>query len=69
MKNIELKIKGMSCSHCTKSVEDSLKDLDGVLNVNVSLENSNAIVEFDENKVSIDSIVETIKELEYEVSL
>ncbi len=69
MKNVELKIKGMSCSHCTKSVEDILKDLSGVISVNVSLENANAVVEFDDSKVSIDTIIESIKELEYEVSL
>ncbi len=69
MKNVELKIKGMSCSHCTKSVEDTLKDLSGVISVNVSLENANAVVEFDDSKVSIDTIIESIKELEYEVSL
>lgn len=41
----EIKIEGMSCGHCVKRVENALKDLDGVVQVAVSLEENKAVVE------------------------
>lgn len=69
MKNVILKINGMSCGHCVKRVENALKDLEGVKNANVSLEKSSAEVDYDESKVSPDKMIEAIKEIEYEASL
>ena len=37
-----VKIKGMSCQHCVKSVTDTLKGLEGVNNVEVDLEKGEA---------------------------
>ena len=62
-------IEGMSCNHCKMNVEKALKEIDGVEEVNVSLENACAEVEYDESKVSTDKMLDTIKELEYEPSL
>ena len=42
-----LKIEGMMCKHCQKHVNDALSKMDGVTNVEVSLENKNAIVTSD----------------------
>ncbi|MCH5170960.1 MAG: heavy-metal-associated domain-containing protein [Oscillospiraceae bacterium] len=39
-----LKIEGMSCGHCTARVAAALKELDGVENVEMSLENKTAVV-------------------------
>lgn len=47
IKTIKLEIESMSCTHCTATVENSLKELDGVISVKVSLEDNNAIVEYD----------------------
>ena len=40
-----ISIEGMSCGHCTSSVEAALKTLDGVEKVELSLENKEARVE------------------------
>ncbi len=40
----ELKIEGMMCKHCVKHVHDALAKMDGVTNVEVSLEKNNAVV-------------------------
>ncbi len=40
-----ISIEGMSCGHCTSSVEAALKALDGVEKVELSLENKEARVE------------------------
>ena len=38
-------IEGMQCNHCKMSVEKALKEIDGVVEVTVNLEEKNAIVE------------------------
>ena len=52
-----VKIKGMSCQHCVRSVKKALEEIDGVSNVDVDLAKGEAA--FDESS-PIDS--ETIKE-------
>ena len=51
----EVNIEGMSCNHCKMSVEKAVGSIEGVTNVEVSLENKNAIVksnvEIDEEKI------------------
>ena len=51
----EVSIEGMSCNHCKMSVEKAVGSIEGVTNVEVSLENKNAIVksnvEIDEEKI------------------
>jgi copper chaperone len=42
-----LKVGGMSCGGCVKSVTGVLRQLPGVVNVEVSLEKAQAVVEFD----------------------
>ncbi len=69
MKNIIIKIKGMGCQNCVNAVSESLKELEGISKVNVSLEKESAEVEFDETKINADKMIETIKELEYEASI
>lgn len=69
MKNIIIKIKGMGCQNCVNAVMESLREIDGINKVNVSLEKELAEVEYDELKVNADKMIETIKELEYEASI
>ncbi len=47
-----IKIKGMSCGGCRKSVENALARVPGVVSADVSLEKAEAAVEFDENKAA-----------------
>ncbi|MDG2764756.1 cation transporter [Vibrio parahaemolyticus] len=39
-----ISIEGMSCEHCVKAVTNALKEVDGVEEVKVSLEEKNAVV-------------------------
>ncbi|MCP4297941.1 MAG: heavy metal translocating P-type ATPase [Proteobacteria bacterium] len=41
----EIKIDGMSCQHCQKTVTESLNNLDEVISTNVDLEKKNAVIE------------------------
>ena len=59
-----IKIKGMSCRHCVKSVTEALKKIDGVSDVNVNLEKGEASYEGD---VDIKTMKKTIAEIGFEV--
>ncbi len=39
-----INVDGMSCSHCAKKVENSLKEVDGVIKVSVNLDKKEVII-------------------------
>lgn len=53
-------ITGMTCSACSAHVEKSVKRLDGVKSVNVNLLQNNMHVDFDENMVAVDDIINAV---------
>jgi sulfite exporter TauE/SafE/copper chaperone CopZ len=59
------KLKGMSCNSCATLIEKTLKDK--VDNVSASFSKEEVEVEFNENKISENDIIEEIKKLGYEV--
>lgn len=63
---IELSITGMTCDHCVRSVTNALKDVPGVEDVTVSLENNEAIVKG--NSLDVAALVAAVAEEEYEAS-
>jgi copper chaperone len=67
MEQITLNIKGMSCSHCQRAVTNALKELEGVENVEVHLDQGTADVTYDSSKVSIDKMKEAVEEQGYDV--
>ncbi|AYA77777.1 copper resistance protein CopZ [Bacillus sp. Y1] len=67
MEKVTLQVEGMSCGHCVKAVEGSVGKLAGVAAVKVDLENKSVAVEFDADKVSLDTIKETIDDQGYDV--
>ncbi|QSF42084.1 copper chaperone CopZ [Priestia megaterium] len=68
MEKVTLTVKGMSCGHCVKSIEGSVGELNGVQHVEVNLNEAKVSVEFDQNKVSLESIKEDIDDQGYEVA-
>jgi copper chaperone len=67
MKTIKLNVEGMSCSHCVNAVTKGVTALGGVSGVNVDLEGKTVTVDFDEAKVTLDSIKEAIEDEGYDV--
>lgn len=53
---IKMSIDGMVCSACQSSVKKTIKGLNGVKDVEVSLENRNAVVTFYPNLIRPDNI-------------
>ena len=66
---ITINIDGMSCMHCVASVNNALQDLDGVNSVEVSLEQKNAVVEFDDTKLSAEDLINTVEDIGFDASL
>jgi copper ion binding protein len=62
-----LNVEGMSCSHCVNAVTKAVTALDGVSGVNVRLEGKTVSVDYDADKVSLESIKEAIEEEGYDV--
>ncbi len=58
-------IQGMSCGHCVKAVENELAKL-GLTNFSVAI--GQADVEYDENQVSREAIIQAIGEAGYQVT-
>jgi copper chaperone len=62
-----LNVEGMSCSHCENAVKKSVGALNGVDNVSVDLKNKKVTVEYNPDKVSVDTIRDTIEDQGYDV--
>ena len=65
MNKVILKVGGMSCNGCRSHVEKYLNEQEGV-KASVDLEKSQALIEYDENKVTIEDLERFIKESGYE---
>lgn len=66
MEKIVLKIEGMHCSGCSARLERVLNGIEGV-RAKVSLEDKNASVEYDTQKVTHNQICEAIEDAGFEV--
>lgn len=62
-KTIELDVTGMTCDHCVRSVTNALKDVPGVADAVVSLEDNKATVTAD--IVDIAKLIEAVEEEGY----
>jgi len=67
---ITFKVDGMKCKMCSLTIKTALKKLDGVVNADVSYNDKQANVSYEDSKVSV---VEMIKAIEntgnYKVSV
>ncbi|MGK0554200.1 copper chaperone CopZ [Macrococcus capreoli] len=61
-----LKVEGMTCGHCKKSVEGAVSELEGVKSAVVDLEAANVTIEHEES-VSVDTMKAAIEDQGYDV--
>jgi len=66
LKKVDFIVEGMHCTGCSSRLERILNNLEGV-NAEVNFETQIARVEFDEEKVSINEIKETIKDAGFDI--
>ncbi len=66
MQKTKLKINGMSCQHCVKTVTDVLTELEGVQRAKVNLRKGEAVVHFDASCTTTANLTEAITEAGFE---
>lgn len=66
-KTVEIKTKGMFCSHCENTVKTSISKLDGIKEVIADAKNNTAKVTYDESRTTIKAIENAITEAGYSV--
>lgn len=64
-KTVTIPIEGMTCASCVARVKKTLKSIDGVVEIEVSLEHRDAQVRYLEAKVSPERLAAAINELGY----
>lgn len=68
MQTVTLAIEGLTCGGCVKSVTRVLSELDGVAKAEVSLEQAQAVVTFDETKTNKAALKEAVEDAGYDVT-
>lgn len=68
-KKVLLSIDGMTCASCVAHIEGDLHNQAGVIKAQVNLVLSQAEVEYDESKISVEKIIQTIKGSGYTAKL
>jgi copper chaperone len=68
METIVLKVAGMSCGGCVKSVTGVLEALPGVAKAEVSLEKAEAVISYEAGKVGREQMVQAIDDAGFEAS-
>jgi copper chaperone len=66
MAKATLKVTGMTCQHCVRSVREALERQDGVRSADVDLQAGRAVVEYDEGRVSTGDLAGVVVEEGYE---
>jgi len=67
MATTTMKIQGMTCNHCVMRVAKALKAVPGVQDAKVELQKAEAVVSFDDTKVSPEKLSVAVVEAGYKV--
>ncbi len=62
-----LQVDGMTCTGCETRIENTLKKLDGVIEVKAIYSSSNVYVTYDLNIINLNNIIEAVEKLDYRV--
>jgi len=67
MTTTTIKVQGMTCNHCVMRVAKALKAVPGVQDAKVDLQKAEAVVSYDDAKVSADKLSTAVVEAGYKV--
>lgn len=65
----EFKVEGLKCSGCAKTVENAVSAVEGVEKASVDFEAKKLIVEFQQNRVGEQKIIEAVSKAGYQAEL
>lgn len=63
MTSVELKVEGMTCQGCVRSVEKKLSGVAGVASAAVDLAGAKATVQFDESRAKVDDLIGAVEQI------
>ncbi|RMG25894.1 MAG: copper-translocating P-type ATPase [Methanobacteriota archaeon] len=66
---LELAVGGMTCASCVNTIENYVKSLDGIEEINVNLTTEKAKVKYDPSKLGVRDIVEAIEDVGFTASI
>lgn len=69
MASAKLKVTGMTCGHCQKTVEQALKGVTGVYSAVVDLQDGEAEIDFDDDAVTAGTLVAAVEKAGYRARL
>jgi copper chaperone CopZ len=62
---LELKVEGMTCDGCVRSVERKLSKVAGVESARVNLGTGKATVEYDDSQARADQLIAAVEQIGY----
>lgn len=69
MQKVTLRVVGLHCQGCVKSLTKAFLNVNGVQQAEVSLEKGTADVVFDEGQVGVETLVDTIENAGFDGSV
>lgn len=68
MEKKTVKVEGMHCNGCVRTVTNAIKRIEGVHEAKVSLEEEAAEIEFDESQTDMEKIARSVDETGYRLA-
>jgi len=69
IQSVEFPISGMTCSGCEEIIKHEVNKLNGIIKVEASYKNSNAQIQFDNTKTTVQEIEQAINSTAYKVTI
>jgi copper chaperone len=66
-KHVVLNVPAISCNHCKMAIEGAVRDIDGVVAVNVEVPDKTVSLDYDADLVDLEELKDTIEEEGYPV--
>lgn len=61
VKEVILKVGGMTCASCPAMIKTALKKLDGIVSADVSFKEAKATVKYQEEKITVEQMIKVIE--------
>lgn len=69
LQTVRIRVEGMTCQSCVRTIQDKLNAKPGVHDVNVVLEQKQAIIKYNRNRINSVTLCDHIDELGFETSV
>ena len=68
-KTVKLKITGMTCAGCSNHVTQALKNVDGVIKIDLEYPGDVATIEYDSKKTTPKELIAAIEKINYKAEI